>query len=234
MSTNKGRILLVEDDRNLGFVVEDNLSLEGYQITRCEDGEAGWKAYQKGNFDLCILDVMMPKRDGFSLGEAIRTENAEIPILFLTAKGLKEDRLKGFAAGGDDYILKPFSIEELICRIEVFLRRSQTSNTTKPPIPAQVVIGTYSYDAATLLLRHPTQERRLTAREAELLLCLQAKRNTVVKREEILLQVWGDDDYFLGRSLDVFISRLRKYLKLDERLKITNVHGIGFQLVVPE
>ena len=225
----KARILLVEDDRNLGFVVEDNLSLQGYQITRCEDGVAGLEAFEQGNFDLCILDVMMPRKDGFTLAEEIRQQNTEVPILFLTAKNMKEDRLRGFALGGDDYILKPFSIEELICRMEVFLRRSRAGVVSAPAMPA---LGTYAFNREALSLSHAQETRRLTAREAELLACLLRQANQVVKREEILLEVWGDDDYFLGRSLDVFISRLRKYLRHDPQLKITNLHGVGFRLEI--
>ncbi|MEL6535172.1 MAG: response regulator transcription factor [Bacteroidota bacterium] len=230
MNEPKAHILLVEDDRNLGFVVEDNLSLKGYHITRCEDGDAGWKAFQQGGFDLCILDVMLPKQDGFSLAEQIRKVDTQVPILFLTAKSMKEDRLKGFALGGDDYILKPFSIEELIARMEVFLRRSRI--TPAQPEPSAPCLGEYTFDSATLTLAHPQETRRLTAREAEVLTCLLEHCPQLVKREEILLSVWGDDDYFLGRSLDVFISRLRKYLRHDPVLKITNIHGVGFQLEV--
>ena len=228
MSEAKAHILLVEDDRNLGFVVEDNLCLQGYAVTRCEDGEAGWEAFAEGGYDLCILDVMLPKQDGFTLAQQIRERDTQVPILFLTAKGMKEDRLKGFALGGDDYIVKPFSIEELVARMEVFLRRSR--QVTAPTV---LTLGTYTFTPGSLTLSHAKETRRLTAREAELLTCLAQQANAVIKREAILMTVWGDDDYFLGRSLDVFISRLRKYLRHDEGLQLQNVHGVGFQLVVP-
>jgi len=195
---SKKRILLVEDDPSLGFVMKDNLSRSGFDVTLCTDGYSGLKTFQNDVFDLCIFDVMLPRQDGFAVAEAVRSKNQQVPILFVTAKGMLEDRLSGFRAGGDDYIVKPFSMEELLHRIDVFLKRSIIA--APPNVRADVL---------NLLCRH--QDR-------------------VLKREEILKAVWGDDDYFMGRSMDVFISKLRKYLKRDPRIQITNYHGVGFRL----
>jgi DNA-binding response OmpR family regulator len=208
------RILLVEDDPSLGFVIKDNLSLKGYDVTLCTDGEAAEHTFNTSAFQLCIFDVMLPKKDGFSLARHVRSRNKNIPILFLTAKAMMEDKLAGFQTGADDYITKPFSLEELLCRIEVFLRRS------------------YEFDYTTLTLKNPASEKTLTQKEAEVLQLLYYNRHRVLKREEILKEVWGDDDYFMGRSMDVFISKLRKYLKEDPAVQIVNYHGVGFRLEV--
>ena len=222
------KILLVEDDPSLGFVIKDNLSLKGYDVTLCADGEAGDAAYHAGIFHLCIFDVMLPKLDGFSLARRVRAENKDIPILFLTAKAMTEDKLAGFQTGADDYITKPFSLEELFCRIEVFLRRSvgQSSSLKK------FQLGNYEFDYTTLTLKNQQTEKTLTQKEAEVLQLLYYNRHRVLKREEILKEVWGDDDYFMGRSMDVFISKLRKYLKEDPAVQIVNYHGVGFRLEV--
>jgi DNA-binding response OmpR family regulator len=227
---NQKRILLVEDDPSLGFVVKDNLMMKGYDVTLCKDGDEGESTFHQQEFDLCILDVMLPKKDGFSIARSIRQKNKEIPILFLTAKAMVEDKLVGFQTGADDYITKPFSLDELLCRIEVFLRRSQT--------PAVVVdekifrVGEYEFDPFNLVLRKSDSEKTLTQKEAEVLKLLYKNRDRVLKREEILNQVWGNDDYFMGRSMDVFISKLRKYLKDDPAIQIVNYHGVGFRLEV--
>jgi DNA-binding response OmpR family regulator len=228
---SKPKILLVEDDPSLGFVVKDNLSLKGYDVTLCKDGEEGEQRFFKDAFQLCILDVMLPKKDGFALARSIRKENADVPILFLTAKAMTEDKLDGFSTGADDYITKPFSLEELYCRIEVFLKRS--NGTSKNGNIDSFTIGNYKFDAANFTLKHKEEERVLTSREAEILKQLYLHRDRVLKREEILLAVWGNDDYFLGRSLDVFISKIRKYLKEDPNVQITNFHGVGFKLEIP-
>jgi DNA-binding response OmpR family regulator len=220
----KARLLYVEDDESLGFVTRDHLELQGYQVVHCADGPSALIALREGEFDLCLLDVMLPGIDGFSLAEEIRRKNADVPILFLTAKSLKEDRIRGLRLGADDYVTKPFSIEELILRIEVFLRRSRVSGAPKD----YYQIGQYEFDYANLELRISDEVKRLTQREADLLRFLWKNNNQVVKRSSILETVWGEDDYFLGRSLDVFISRLRKYLKHDERIRIENIHGVGF------
>lgn len=221
------RILLVEDDPSLGFVIKDNLAHKGYEVTLCSDGEEGFTTFQKGQFDICIFDVMMPKKDGFSLAQAVREKNKQVPILFITAKSMLEDKIAGFHAGGDDYIVKPFSMEELYLRIEVFLKRSTVILTE-----SSFSVGDFTFDCQNLTLQHAMGAKTLTQKEAEVLKLLCANKERVMKREEILTSVWGDDDYFMGRSLDVFISKLRKYLKEDPRVEIVNYHGVGFRLEV--
>lgn len=223
------RILFVEDDDNLRFVVEDNLRMEGFTVQCCADGLEGKEAFSQDKFDLCILDVMMPKMDGITLAKEIRARDASIPILFLTAKGQKEDRINGFHAGGDDYITKPFSIEELICRINVFLRRSQAEG--QPKKEAVYRLGSTSFCYELLELTSKDSLRALTQREADLLRVLCENKGQVVKRDELMKTVWGEDDYFIGRSMDVFISKLRKYLKHEPAIEIMNVYGVGFRLV---
>ncbi|MCR9288991.1 MAG: response regulator transcription factor [Bacteroidetes bacterium] len=225
----KAHLFYVEDDESLGFVTRDNLELQGYQITHCMDGKAALNVLKEQSFDLCILDVMLPEIDGFTLAKEIRKFDPEVPIIFLTAKSLKEDKIHGLRLGADDYITKPFSIEELILKIEIFLRRNKISS----PVPAtKFLIGQFEFDYQNLSLKADHQEKTLTQREADLLKFLIENKNSVLKRSEILEKLWGEDDYFLGRSLDVFISRLRKYLKSDESLKIENIHGVGFRFLV--
>ncbi|MBK7220488.1 MAG: response regulator transcription factor [Saprospiraceae bacterium] len=226
---NKARILYVEDDETLSFVTSDNLSLNGYDVVHCLDGESALTAFGNGHFDLCLLDVMLPKKDGFSLASDIRKKNPEIPILFLTAKSMKEDRINGLKLGADDYITKPFSIEELILKIEVFLKRKFINIKQAN----KFTIGKLTFDYKNLTISAGDSEKTLTQREADLLKLLIENKNNVIKREEILERVWGQNDYFLGRSMDVFISRLRKYLSDDENLKIDNIHGVGFKLIAP-
>ena len=221
------RILLVEDDANLGFVVKDNLEAAGYQVGLSENGELGWAAFNKQNFDLCILDIMLPKMDGFTLAERIRSSDDEIPILFLSAKSMSEDKIHGIQIGADDFITKPFSIEELLLRIEVFLRRTTRVDLEKE---SHFTIGDYTFDHTNLHLSRGEEIKGLTKREADLLKFLCLNKHVVVKRAEILNRIWGNDDYFNGRSLDVFISKLRKYLKKDPSITITNYHGVGFRL----
>lgn len=222
---SKAHLLYVEDDTSLSFVTRDNLELQGYQITHCADGQSALEAIESQPFDLCILDVMLPGVDGFTIAQEIRKTDPNVPILFLTAKSLKEDRIHGLKLGADDYITKPFSIEELILKIEVFLRRSQV---TQPPKNAGFKIGKYLFDYANLTLSNNGHTKRLTQKEADLLSFLSKNKNQVVKRSAILETLWGEDDYFLGRSLDVFISRLRKYLGDDDGIRIENIHGVGF------
>jgi len=225
----KARILLVEDDDSLGYVIQDNLSLKDYDVVLCKDGQDALEAYAVENFDLCLLDVMLPKIDGFQIAEHIRSSNQQVPIIFLTARSMQEDKLNGFKLGADDYITKPFSMEELLYRMEVFLKRSKG----KSSLPADSYpIGDYEFDVKNLKLRHPTKEQVLTQKEANVLSYFCKNMNQVIKREEILKEVWGENDYFLGRSLDVFISKLRKYLKLDPKIKIINHHGVGFKLTL--
>lgn len=221
-------ILLVEDDKSLGFVTKDNLELNGLKVTLAEDGIVGWDMFNSGKYDLCILDVMLPKMDGFTLAEKIRYKNAEIPIIFLTAKSMQEDKIKGLTIGGDDYLTKPFSMEELLLRINVFLKR--TSGVPR----SQFRIGEYFFEPERLSLQRGGKTVVLTQKENAVLRIFCERKGEVIKREDILNEVWGDDDYFMGRSLDVFISRLRKYLKGDPEIKIENYHGVGFRLKTTE
>ncbi len=230
-SFSKTKILLVEDDASLGFVIKDNLQQNGYEVTLCTDGEQGEQTFTDNQFHLCLLDVMLPKKDGFSLARTIRAINKNVPILFLTAKSMSEDKLQGFETGADDYITKPFNIKELLCRIEVFLRRSTVSNINaeKP-----ITLGRFTFDYPNLTLQSSSLEKTLTQKEADILKMLHLHRGSVLRREEILKHIWGDDDYFMGRSMDVFISKLRRYLKDDPAVKILNYHGVGFKLEVKD
>jgi DNA-binding response OmpR family regulator len=221
-------ILLVEDDPNLSMVLQDYLEMLGYGIHLSRDGAEGLAAFKEGSYDLCILDVMMPKKDGFTLAKEIRASKSEVPIIFLTAKSLKEDRIKGFMTGCDDYITKPFSTEELSLRIEAILRRYMANQVAEET--SEYKIGSYSFDVSNLILSRKGTSRNLTRKEAALLKILCRNENKLVPREDILNEVWGNDDYFLGRSMDVFIAKLRKYLSEDTGLSITNVHGSGFKL----
>ena len=197
----------------------------------CRDGKEGLKQFNEHPYDLCVLDVMLPQKDGFSLAEDIRLINREVPIVFLTAKTQTEDRIAGFKAGGDDYLTKPFSHEELILRIEAILRRTH-GREDDPRDRERFEVGEFTFDHRNLMLSHATEERKLTRKESEVLRLLCMHRDQVLPRELVLNMVWGDDTYFLGRSLDVFISRLRKYLKADPSVQIVNVHGVGFKLVM--
>ena len=224
-------ILLVEDDANLGFVIQDALKRHGFTVHLCRDGKEGLRYFNEHAYDLCVLDVMLPQKDGFSLAQDIRLTNAQVPIIFLTAKSQTEDRIAGFKAGGDDYLTKPFSQEELILRIEAILRR--THDQERPGAERDVFeIGAFTFDHRNLQLKHPDGDRKLTKKEADVLRLLCMHRDQVLPRELVLNMVWGDDTYFLGRSLDVFISRLRKYLRIEPRVHINNVHGVGFRFVV--
>ena len=227
----KAHLLYVEDDESLSFVTRDNLELQGYRITHCMDGRAAMETLKKADFqfDLCILDVMLPFVDGFAIGQEIRKHNTEVPIIFLTAKSLKEDKIHGLKLGADDYLTKPFSIEELILKIEVFLRRSKI---IQPASPSIFKIGNFEFDYANLALISTNFQKTLTQKEADLLKYFIEHKNVVLKRSEILETLWGEDDYFLGRSLDVFISRLRKYLKTENSIKIENIHGVGFRFLI--
>ncbi len=219
-------LLYVEDDETLSFVTKDNLEQHGFIVDHAIHGVQGLEKFKQSSYDLCILDVMLPEMDGFELAEKIRTINPQIPILFLTAKSLKEDRIRGLRIGGDDYITKPFSIEELILKIEIFLKRKYIDKA----LPELISLGGYTYDHQNLELKHPEYSKTLTQKEGDLLMMLINNRDKVLRRGTILESLWGEDDYFLGRSMDVFISRLRKHLKQDEGIKIENIHGVGFKL----
>lgn len=225
----KASILYVEDDTTLLYVTKDNLELKGYTIDYCEDGIEALDKVNKRLYDLCILDVMLPKMDGFTLATKIREKNADIPILFLTAKSAMEDRIRGLQLGADDYITKPYSIEELVLKIEVFLRRSRIIST-ESKLPVVFNLGKYTFNPANQLLTNGNTSRQLTYRESELLKFLAIHAGQIVKREDILMSVWGNDHYFSSRSLDVFISRLRKLLNKDATVCIDNIHNVGYRL----
>ncbi len=225
--SKKARILYVEDDVTLSFITKDNLEMHGYIIDYCEDGEKAINKYNNNNYDLCILDIMLPKIDGYTVAKKIRENDQHIPIIFLTAKSAKDDKIYGLKTGADDYITKPFSIEELILKIEIFLKRGKIVNDYKHN---QIIhIGNYKFDFDNLLLINEKEARKLTFKEAGLIKYLYDNKNTLIKREDILIALWGDDDYFMGRSLDVFISRIRKYFKDDPNIKIDTIHGFGFK-----
>lgn len=223
---NMSKILYVEDDQTLGFVTKDSLEQENFTVEHFTDGALAKKAFQQNNYDICIIDVMLPIMDGFALAEYIRSKNAQIPIIFVTAKSMQEDKLKGLKIGADDYITKPFSIEELILKINVFLKRKYIQQD----IPSVFPIGQFSFDLGNLTLTMNGDISKITQREGELLYELVKDKNRVVKRKALLEKIWGKEDYFLGRSMDVFISRLRKHLSPDPGLQIENVHGVGFRL----
>ncbi|NND34772.1 MAG: response regulator transcription factor [Saprospiraceae bacterium] len=225
-------ILYVEDDETLGFVTRDNLEINGFKVTHITDGREAMNILSTLQFDLAILDVMLPHIDGYELGRAIRQQNADVPILYLTAKSLKDDRLTGFSLGADDYITKPFSIEELVFRIHVFLKRSKSG--TAEVTGGRVNLGQYTFEYANLVLASDGEKRLLTQKEGDLLNYLILHKNRLCKRSEILEKIWGEDDYFMGRSLDVFISRLRKYLASDPSINLENIHSVGFKLKADE
>ncbi|MBL7903386.1 MAG: response regulator transcription factor [Bacteroidales bacterium] len=228
----KAKILLVEDDLNLSAVLCDYLDMLDYETTLSADGEDGLEKFREGDFDLCLLDVMLPKKDGYSLAGEIRQLNDQVPLVFLTARGLNEDRIAGFRAGCDDYITKPFSSEELALRIEAILKRCMQRTAYKTN--NVISIGKYRFDASNLVLSYNGSEQGLTPKEAALLRLLCNYRNSLLPRETALKEIWGDSDYFIGRSMDVFIARLRKYLRHDPAVAIQNVHGSGFKLEIRE
>lgn len=228
----KIKILLVEDDTSLGFVISDQLKSDGYSVTLCTDGAEGFKRFNEEKFHLCIFDVMMPKKDGFSLAKDVRKIDAEIPILFLSAKSMTEDKVEGFKSGGDDYLTKPFSVEELQLRLAALLKRVNLS--VEVAEDSLIQLGSFSFDTSNFTLKNEHFNKTLTKKEAQILKILCKFKNQVVAREVVLNAVWGQDDYFVGRSLDVFITKLRKYLKEDESIQIINVHGIGFKLELAE
>jgi DNA-binding response OmpR family regulator len=225
--SKKARILYAEDDETLAFLTADNLSQQ-YEVDHYSDGVACLKAFKTNSYDICIFDVMLPGIDGFDLATEVRKINQHIPIIFLSAKTLKEDRIKGLRLGADDYLVKPFSIEELVLKIEIFINRSQK----KDPAQSQLYkVSNYYFDPANFILKNDHEEITLTQREAELLKYFLDNKNQVLKREQILNSLWGQDDYFLGRSMDVFVSRLRKIFSKDDKVKIENLHSIGFKFV---
>lgn len=220
----KSKILYAEDEETIAFLTQDTLKSK-YDVVHCNNGKLALETFKNEDFDICLLDIMMPKMDGFELASEIRKLNSEVPIIFISAKTLKEDRVKGLKIGADDYLIKPFSIEELMLKIEIFLKRSQKNTVTEK---SNYKIGNSEFDSKNYTVTSQNSTVSLTQREAELLKFFIDHQNTVLKREEILKALWGEDDYFMGRSLDVFISRLRKIFAEDDSIKIENLHGIGF------
>ena len=224
----KVKILLCEDDENLGTLLCEYLIAKGYDAVLCPDGEAGYKEFTKDKFDICVLDVMMPKKDGFTLAQEIRQINSQVPIVFLTARVQKEDVLEGFDKGADDYITKPFSMEELVKRVEAILRRVRGKKNKESTM---YKIGRYTFDTQKQLLTIGEKQTKLTTKENELLALLCSHANEILKRNDALRTIWIDDNYFNARSMDVYITRLRKYLKKDTEVKILNIHGKGYRLI---
>ena len=230
--SDKPKILYVEDDETLSFITKDNLTRKGFEVTHVDNGLDAFNLFSNESFDICLFDVMLPKMDGFDLAHKVRSINMEIPILFITAKTLPEDRIKGLLIGADDYIVKPYTMEELILRIKVFLKRKRITESDKENTISK--IGNNIFDWENLKIVVNGIEHKITYREAELLKFFVENKNVVVTRERILNVLWGDNDYFAGRSLDVFITRLRKYFKSNPKISIENKHGVGFVFKVVE
>jgi len=235
MKKRKIKLLLVEDDPNLSEVIKDLLSMSGYDIKLCRDGAEAYLIFKKFSFDICILDVMLPKMDGFLLAEEFRKFNRDIPIVFLTAKSMKEDRIRGFKIGCDDYITKPFNSEELVLRIEAILKRTlnkeRLDNDNKEIV---YKFASLNFNYTNMKLNGKNLDLKLTKKECDLLKFFLEHKNRIVTREETLMAVWGTDSYFIGRSMDVFVTKLRKYLKIEPKIKIENIHGIGFKFDLKE
>lgn len=227
----KQRILLCEDDENLGMLLREYLHAKGYYAELCPDGDAGYKAFLKGKFDICVLDVMMPVKDGFTLAQEIRAVDQETPIIFLTAKTLNEDILEGFKIGADDYITKPFSMEVLVVRIETILRRVSGKKNKENTL---YKIGRMQFDSQKQLLTMGDHQIKLTTKESDLLSLLCSHKNEILQRDFALKTVWTDDNYFNARSMDVYITKLRKHLKIDDSIEIINIHGKGYKLIAPD
>ena len=225
----KTKILLVEDDSNFGNILRSYLELNDYEVELRTDGNQGWAAFNQGNYDICILDVMMPEMDGFSLAKEIRAVNHKVPIIFLTAKTLRDDMIQGFTSGADDYITKPFDSEVLLYRIRAILKRSGQAQAGNMD---EFRIGSYHFNYKYRVLKSENVEFTLTPKEAELLKMLCLSQDDLLPRKEALLKIWGDDNYFTTRSMDVFIAKLRKYLKDDPRIEIMNVHGNGYRMMI--
>ncbi len=228
---SKTRILLAEDDPNLGTLLQEYLEAKDFETVLCSDGDKAFKTFSKQQFDFVLLDVMMPVKDGFTVAKEIRTINKKIPIIFLTAKSMKEDTLKGFDLGADDYITKPFSMEELLVRVNAVLRRTEAYQMATSD-KQFFELGDFVFDHERQLLKYNDKEAKLTTKESELLHLLCLNKNGVLERNYALNAIWGDDNYFNGRSMDVYIAKLRKHLKPEPRIEIINIHGKGFKLLV--
>jgi DNA-binding response OmpR family regulator len=233
MEHDKIHVLLAEDDKNLGSVLTSYLEAKGYPTTLCINGQEAFNAFRNDKFDFCIIDVMMPVKDGFTLAKEIREVDKKTPILFLTAKSMQEDKLKGFELGADDYITKPFSMEELLMRMRAIIRRTTESKTMQAS-RTQYEVGKFTFDYNRQLLKTGEDEQKLTSKESELLKMLCDNANEVLDRSDALKKIWHDDSYFNARSMDVYVTKLRKYLKADPSLELINVHGVGFKLVINE
>ena len=226
MQAKKFKVLLAEDDLSLGYVIKDNLQDAGYDVVLCPDGQTAIEKFDKTQYDICLLDVMMPHKDGFTVAKKIRQQSDMIPILFLTAKSMEEDKIKGFLSGADDYITKPFSMQELLLRMDVFIRRTRKLHAESI---REFSIGNMKFSYTDLKLHTPTETVTLTQKDSDLLKFLCEHANHILKRDEVLLNVWGKDDYFLGRSMDVFMTKLRKYFKSDPNIILETIHGVGFR-----
>lgn len=226
----KAKVLLAEDDASLGFIIKDALEEDGYEVVHCADGQVAIDRFNKNDFDICLLDVMMPHKDGFAVAKKIRQQTDLVPILFLTAKSMEEDKIKGFQSGADDYITKPFNMSELLLRLEVFLRRTKKMHSEKVQ---EYQVGKLKFSYTDLKIISDKGASSMTQKEADLLKFFCEHPNKVLKREEVLLNVWGKDDYFLGRSMDVFITKLRKHFKADPEVILETIHGVGFRFNVP-
>ena len=224
------KIMLCEDDENLGMLLREYLQAKGFSAELYPDGEAGYRAFMKQKYDICILDVMMPKKDGFTLAQEIRQANADVPIIFLTAKQLKEDILEGFKIGADDYITKPFSMEELVFRVEAILSRVRGKKNKESSVYR---VGNFTFDTQKQLLTIGDKQTKLTTKENELLALLCSHANEILQRDFALKTIWIDDNYFNARSMDVYITKLRKHLKDDPQIEIINIHGKGYKLIIP-
>ena len=227
----KVQLLLCEDDENLGMLLREYLQAKGFNVELCTDGDAGFKAFTENTIDICVFDVMMPKKDGFTLAQEIRQTDTDTPIIFLTAKSLKEDILAGFKMGADDYITKPFSMEELVLRIEAILRRVKGKKVKESTV---YKLGSYVFDTQKQLLSRGDEDTKLTTKENELLSLLCSHANEILQRDFALKSIWIDDNYFNARSMDVYITKLRKHLHNDPQIEIINIHGKGYKLITPE
>lgn len=228
---SKATILLAEDDQSLAFMIKDALTDEGYQVLHCPDGQSAIDTFAKSRIDICLLDIMMPLKDGYLVARRIRQQSDQVPIIFLSTKSDESDRLNGYDTGADDYISKPFSMQELLRKLEVFRRRSQRMHAAQSD---EYHIGLIHFLPADLKVLVGDESVTITQKEAEILTFLVKHKNKVVKRDEVLLNVWGKNDYFLGRSMDVFMSKIRKILKADPAIQLETIHGMGFRLNVPE
>lgn len=233
MSEENIKVLLTEDDPNLGMLLKEYLNAKGYETSLAENGKIGYETFMQGGFDICILDVMMPIKDGFTLAEEIRQTDKQVPIIFLTAKSMKDDKLKGFKSGADDYITKPFSMDELLMRMQAILRRT-VPNLGKSKKRDNIKVGSFIFDYDGQQLKLNGDSQRLTTKEANLLLMFCENRYDVLDRNYALNKVWGDDNYYNSRSMDVYIAKLRKYLSKDPEVELVNVHGKGFKLLAKD